>query len=144
MLAAALAAGIDAVSGADVRSEFAERARTNLAHAGMRVADGAVVVHDATLDFPPLRYSAAGPEPPALAAGAQPDLIVANPPWGRKFGEGGDCVPIVQSVSRQFPGATACWIVNAQGFGALRDVPHARLLHHVALGGVELVVMCRV
>ena len=40
------------------------------------------------------------------------DIVVSNPPWGKRFGKPEDSEPIVRAVVSGCRGATMVWLVN--------------------------------
>ncbi len=133
VLAAALAQGAAFVAGADMRAEFVDGARSNLLETGV-LAGGATAelfTQDATL---PLAETA--PIRPADV-----ELVVSNPPWGKKFGKAEDGGPIVRSVCTQFPHAATCWIVNRLTRQVIEDIHGVRVVSVIKLGAVEAVLV---
>jgi 16S rRNA G966 N2-methylase RsmD len=136
VLAAAAARGFGRLAGADANPDFVRRASSNLEAAGLAAradCDVQLMVHDATTPY-------AAADLVAEAAVARTLLVVSNPPWGNNIGEKTDGVAIVRSVTRQFAGATFCWLVNKLAVQALRCTPGVQVLCHVPFGGVELVL----
>ena len=100
-------------------------------------------VHDATETFiAPMPASSDKYSPPACRPTDGCDLVVSNPPWGKKFGKPEDGAPIVLNTVRQLPSTTTMlWLVNKSTRQALEAHPSATVLQVVRLGGVDAVLM---
>ena len=83
---------------------------------------------------------------------AAPDLVVANPPWGKNIGTGEDAVRIVRSLVRAFPRATCGLLVSEWTFNQLQHIQQQqqqsagyragfRLVEHWPVGPNRLVVV---
>ena len=133
VLAAAASRGCARLLGADVNAGFVERAKSNLASAGVLelAEEASLIVHDATTAFPPEHVT---------AESCSRTLVVSNPPWGNNIGGEVDGAAIVQSVMRQFAGATFCWLANSRAVQKVRCIPGVQVLRHVPFGSVDLVV----
>eukprot|EP01065_Artemidia_motanka_P012126 TRINITY_DN1662_c1_g1_i1.p1 TRINITY_DN1662_c1_g1~~TRINITY_DN1662_c1_g1_i1.p1 ORF type:complete len:1209 (+),score=391.96 TRINITY_DN1662_c1_g1_i1:57-3683(+) len=133
LAAAAAQYGFKRVVGCEIRRDFSERCRRNMALCGV---EGVTVLHQDVTE--PL---------PEEAVGA--DIVLCNPPWGRRFGTEKDCLRVVQAVIRfAKPEATICLVAPkravdlAVGVGADADADTGclRKLHRVPLGAVEVLI----
>jgi hypothetical protein len=100
-------------------------------------------VHDATTSFSlPVPTDASGDAPLPRRPTDGCDLVVSNPPWGKRFGKPEDGTPIVLSTVRQLPPSTTMlWLVNKSTRQALEVHPDVIVLQVIRLGGVDAVLM---
>eukprot|EP01062_Namystynia_karyoxenos_P038420 TRINITY_DN27871_c0_g3_i1.p1 TRINITY_DN27871_c0_g3~~TRINITY_DN27871_c0_g3_i1.p1 ORF type:complete len:734 (+),score=153.77 TRINITY_DN27871_c0_g3_i1:108-2204(+) len=129
LAAAAAQLGVPRVVGCELRSDFAERARGNLAECGM---SGVEVLHqDVTQPLP----ESVGP----------PGMVLCNPPWGRRFGTEEDCLRVLRGVSDLAPAdATICIVAPKRAIdlatGGRGGASLLRSRHRVPLGAVEVLI----
>ncbi|CAE7833538.1 rluD [Symbiodinium sp. KB8] len=119
-----------AVMASDINSAFAERAQENfrLCSFGTEIQ---VLIHDATTSFADLVE--------------QPDVVVANPPWGWRIGSGSDTsLQIIRNLMREFPEAVIALICPE--LVSDQDVQHAgfALRWSCTLGQSAVWILCPV
>lgn len=134
ILAAATAHGATAVSGSELRAEFLEGARSNLA--SLRAVSD---LEEPVADL--FEHDATEPMSPERVASLRCDLVVSNPPWGKNLGQPADGAPIVKATVERFPNRTMVWLVNKTTRQELERFEKANIVKVLKLGGVEAVLM---
>ena len=116
------------VIASDINSDFAERAQENfrLCSLGTEIR---VLIHDASTSFVDLVK--------------EPDVVVANPPWGWRIGSGSDTsLQIIHNLMREFPEAVIALICPE--LVSDQDVQHAgfELRWSCTLGQSAVWILC--
>ena len=129
----------------ELRKDFAERAMLNFEHLGVgAVLDDGSAGSGAGADAAQVLlavHDAGKPLPFPAEAAAAVQLVVANPPWGVRFGGRFDSVPILANLARQFRGAVLCFVAPHEALAELAaQVPEVHVLRRLPFGCVQILL----
>eukprot|EP01061_Rhynchopus_euleeides_P033574 TRINITY_DN5638_c4_g1_i1.p1 TRINITY_DN5638_c4_g1~~TRINITY_DN5638_c4_g1_i1.p1 ORF type:complete len:288 (+),score=97.65 TRINITY_DN5638_c4_g1_i1:27-866(+) len=137
-----------AVVASELRADFAQKAMPNFTHLGVSAvlwqqgsapppqaseeggARVTLITHDASKPYP------------AWVSSRKVKLVVANPPWGVRFGSKSEALPILTNLTTSFPDALWCFIAPKDAVDVL--VAHGvTVVRRFAFGCVQIVIAHR-
>ena len=130
------------VFSSELRMDFAQKSMLNFTHLGVPASlpeAGMSVEGPGTVNL--LVHDASKPYPASLVKGAKVRLVVANPPWGVKFGSKSEAYPILTNLMASFPDALWCFIAPFETVSVIA-ASGVTVLSKLPFGSVQIVLAC--
>ena len=125
LAAASSVLGVKNVVGFEIRDTFVSRIQENLDHCSI---SSVCIFHKDSSD--------------KLNLNSQPNLIICNAPWGKKFGTEKDCVNIVSNIITSCPKSTMAFVIPKQVIQSIVSSGVNITIHKVVpLGVVNLFII---